>query len=110
MLDKARNKGEKHIHYKLKKWNKTVTFGILSNISEHVTLVQLVGSLGNVNHAVSVVGKCIVGSNYEKDLPFIIATLDLICSCYDDYQYFAILNEVFYSVMYVNPKLKAKCV
>ena len=55
MSDKARRFGEKHICYKLEQWNKTGTFDILNNISEYVTLVQLMDSLGNVNHAVSVV-------------------------------------------------------
>ena len=32
----------------------------MNNISEHVTLVKLMDSLGNVNYEVSVVGKCIL--------------------------------------------------
>ena len=41
-------------------------FDILYNISEHVTLVQLMESFGNVNPTVSVVGECIFGSNYQR--------------------------------------------
>ena len=48
------------------KWKKLVTFDVMNNISEHVTLVQLMFSLGNVNHALSVVGKWILDSNYEN--------------------------------------------
>ena len=59
MLDKARNFGEKDLRYKLEKWKKAGTFGILNHISEHVTIVQLMESLGNVNHSVSMVGKWI---------------------------------------------------
>ena len=42
------------------------SYDILANISEHVTLVQLMDSLVNVNHAISVVGYWIFDSNYEK--------------------------------------------
>ena len=31
-------------------------FDILNDISENITLVQLMESLGNVNHAISIVG------------------------------------------------------
>ena len=43
-------------------------YDILTYISEHVNLVQLMGSLGNMNHAISVVGCWIFDSNYEKAL------------------------------------------
>ena len=36
-------------------WNKKDDFDILNEISENVTLVQLMDSLGNVNHAISIV-------------------------------------------------------
>ena len=60
VLDKARNKGEKHIRYKLEKWNKMSIFDVLDNISKHVTLMQLMYSLGNVNHSVGVDGNFIL--------------------------------------------------
>ena len=41
-------------------------FGILSYISEDITLVQLMDSLGNVNHAISIVWYWIFHSNYNK--------------------------------------------
>ena len=44
------------------------SYDILTNISEHDTLVQLMDYLDNVNHAISVVGYWIFGSNYEKAL------------------------------------------
>ena len=43
-------------------------YDILNNISEDVTLVQLMESLGNMNNAISVVGYWIFDSNYEKAL------------------------------------------
>ena len=41
-------------------------YKILEVISENFTLVQLMDSLGNVNYAISVVGKWIFDSNYKK--------------------------------------------
>ena len=40
-------------------------YEILEDISANVTLVQLMHSLRNVNHAISFVGSCIFDSNYE---------------------------------------------
>ena len=45
-----------------------IYFDILNEISEDVTLVQLMNSLGNVNHAISVIGYCIFDSIYKKAL------------------------------------------
>ena len=84
--------------------NKNSDFGILNNISEYVALVQITDSLGNVNHAVSVIGKWISDSNYEKYLPFNIELLNLICACYNEDESFAIFQEVFDSVSYIDPK------
>ena len=53
-------------------------YKILENISENVTLVQLMDSLGNVNHAIIFVGKWIFDSNYEKSLVLNRASLDMI--------------------------------
>ena len=41
-------------------------FDIFNNISENVTLMQLMDSLGNVIHALSVVVRWIFYSNYEN--------------------------------------------
>ena len=41
-----------------------VSYDILTDISEHVTLVELMDYLGNVNHAISVFGYWIFDSNY----------------------------------------------
>ena len=56
MLNNKINKGEARVHYKLLKYKKMVDYKILKDISANVTLVQLMDSLGNVNHAISVVG------------------------------------------------------
>ena len=44
------------------------SYGIMTDISEHVTLVQLMYYLVNVNYAISIVGCWIFDSNYEKEL------------------------------------------
>ena len=55
MLNRKRNKVETRVHYKLMKYKKVGEYKILEDISANVTLVQLMDSLGNVNHAISVV-------------------------------------------------------
>ena len=55
-------------------------YDIFNNITANVTLVQLMYSLGNVNHAISVVGSWIFDSNYEKALVLNRASLDMICA------------------------------
>ena len=56
LKNKKRNKGEPKLHYNLVKYNKMREYKILEDISENFILVQLMDSLGNVNHAISVVG------------------------------------------------------
>ena len=56
------------------------SFDILTEITEHVPLAQLMDSLGNVNHAISVVGYWIFESNYETALVINIESLDMICA------------------------------
>ena len=41
----------------------TGTFDILNNISEYVTLVKLMYSVGNVNHSLIMVGEWLFDSN-----------------------------------------------
>ena len=60
------NLGEQRLHYKIEQWGKQGTFDILRDISETFTLVQLMDTVGNVNHAVSIVGYWIFDSNYKK--------------------------------------------
>ena len=47
------------------KYKKMREYKILEDISENFTLVQLMDLLGNLNHAISVVGNWIFDSNYE---------------------------------------------
>ena len=73
-------KGEPKVRYILSKYKKKVSYYILTDISEHVTLVQFMDSLVNLNHAISVVGYWIFDSNYKKALVLIIESLDVICA------------------------------
>ena len=66
MKNIRRRKGEEHLQYNLTIWKKNDAFDILNDISEDVTLVQLMDSLGNVNHVINIVGSWIFYSTYEK--------------------------------------------
>ena len=68
MKNRRKIKCEQTLHYNLTIWKKNNDFGILNDISEDVTLVQLINSLGNVNNVISVVGYWIFDSNHEKSL------------------------------------------
>ena len=80
LKNKKRNEGEARVHYKLIKYKRMRYYKILEDISENVTLVQLMNSLRNVNHAISVVGNWIFDSSYEKALVLNRASLDMICT------------------------------
>ena len=80
MKEKLCHKVEQYLRYNLKKWVKKGTFDILNEISENVILVQLMDYLGNVNHAIIIVGYWIFNSNYKKELHLIRESLDPIFS------------------------------
>ena len=56
MSNRIKIKGEQNIRYNLTLWSKNDAFDTLNDISENVTLVQLMGSLGNVNNSIIIVG------------------------------------------------------
>ena len=68
MKNRRKIKGEQNLRYNVKIWKKNDDFDILNDISEDVILVQLMESLGNVNHDISISGHWIFYSNYEKAL------------------------------------------
>ena len=80
ILKRKKNEGGARVHYNLIKYKKKGKYKILEDISENVTLVQLMDSLVNVNHAISVVRKYIFESNYKKSLVLNRASLDMICA------------------------------
>ena len=59
------------------------------------------GSLGNVNCAISVVGYWIFDSNYEKALVLNRESLGIICATSVDEEQVAEFETVFYSVRYI---------
>ena len=50
------------------------------DISEHVTLVQLMDYLGNVHNDISAIGYWIFDSSYDKSLVLNREQLDMICA------------------------------
>ena len=63
LKNEKRIKCERRVRYSLMKYKRKVSYNILSDISENVTLVQLMDFLGNVTHNISVVGYWIFDSN-----------------------------------------------
>ena len=63
MANRRKIKGKHNLRYNLTIWKKNDAFDVLNDISENVTLVQLMDSPGNVNHAISIVGPWIFDSN-----------------------------------------------
>ena len=70
MSNRRKIKVEQNLRYNLMIWKKNDAFDILNEISEGVTLVQLLELIVNVNIAISIVGHWIFDSNYKKELPF----------------------------------------
>ena len=108
MQNKKRNKGETRVHYSLMKYKKKGEYDILENISANVTLVQLVDSLGNVNHAITVVGSWIFESNYERALVLNKESLDMICAPSIGEEQAARFENVYYAVRYILNEAKLK--
>ena len=81
-------------------WQKNDAFDILSDISEDVTLVKLMDSIRNANHAISVVGYWIFDSNYNKSLCLTQELLNIICSTSIDEELVVKFRSIFYAVRY----------
>ena len=56
MVNMVQKEGEKWLCYTFKSWKQSELFDIINYISEYVTLVQLVDTVQNVSHAVSIAG------------------------------------------------------
>ena len=63
MKNRRKIKGEHNLRYNLMIWKENYAFDILNDISENVPLVQLMDSIGNANHAISILEHCIFDSN-----------------------------------------------
>ena len=108
MQNNKRNKSEARVHYKLIKYKKMGEYEILENISANVTLVQLMHSLRNVNHAISVVGSWIFDSNYERALVLNKESLDIICALSVGEEQTERFEKVYYAVRYILNEEKLK--
>ena len=62
------------------KYKKKGSYNVLTEISKHVTLFQLMDSLENTNHAISVIGYWIFDSNNKITLLLNRESLDMIFS------------------------------
>ena len=102
------NKGETRVHYKLEKYRKKGEYDILKNVSANVTSVQLMDSLGNVNHVISVVGSWIFDSNYERALVLNKESLDMICAPSIGEEQAARIEKVYYAVRFISNEAKLK--
>ena len=65
-------------------------------------------SLGNVNHAISVVGSWIFKSNYERALVLNKSSLDMICAPSVGEEQAAKFEKVYYAVRYTFNEAKLK--
>ena len=89
------------MYYILRKYKKKGYYDILEDISEHVTLVQLMYYLGNVNHAINVIGYWIFDSNYKRALLLNRESLDMICAPSVGEEQVAKFELVFNVVRYI---------
>ena len=65
-------------------------------------------SLGNVNHAISVVGKWIFDSNSEKSLFLNMESLDMVCASSVVEEKAAKFESVFTTVRYIYSRAQLK--
>ena len=98
MKNKRKIKSEQNLQYNLKIWKKNDDSDILNEISEYVTLVQLMEPIGNVNYDISIVEYCIFDSNYNKSLCLTQELLDILCSTSIGKELVATFQYVFYVV------------
>ena len=91
-------KGKPIVYYSPRKYKNTGSYDILIDICEHVTLVQLMDYLGNMNNDISVVGYWIFYLNYEKTLLLNIEYLDMICAPYIGEEQVSEFETVFTTV------------
>ena len=62
----VQNKVSHPLCYKFKHWKKKKKIDILNDIIKYITLVQLLDTVGNISHAVSISGTCISDPNYKN--------------------------------------------
>ena len=65
-------------------------------------------SLGNMNHAISVVGSWIFESNYERALVFNKESLEMICAPSIGEEQAARFEKFYYAVRFISNEAKSK--
>ena len=65
MLKTEKHKGKPKVYYNLGKYKNMGSYDVMTDITEHVTLLQLLYSLVNINNSTNVFGYWIFDSNYE---------------------------------------------
>ena len=101
MKNKLRHKCEQHPRYDMRILNKYSRFDILNDIREKFPSAELMESLVNVNHDISIVGYWIFDSNYEQSLHLIRESLDLSCSPFVGEEKVVKSETVFFTVRYM---------
>ena len=101
ILKNKKIKGEPKLYYSLRKYKNKGSYDILTEMSQHVTLVQSMDYLGNVNYAISVVRYWIFESNYEKSLVLNRESLDIIFAPSCGEEQVAKFETVFTAVIYI---------
>ena len=94
-------KAKPRAYYSLSKYKKKGSYDIMIDISEHVTLVQLIDSLGNVNNYISAIGYWIFDSSHDKSLVLNRESLDMICAPSVGEEQVAVFETVFTAVRYI---------
>ena len=89
------------MYYILRKYKNKGSYDIMTGISEDITLVQLVYSLGNVNYDISVFGYWIFDSNYKRALVLNRESLDMICAPSVGEEQVAVFEAVFTAMRYI---------
>ena len=67
MSNRRKIKGKQNLIYNMTIWREIDSFDILNDITENITVVQLMDSLVNLNHDIIIVGHWIFDSNYKKE-------------------------------------------
>ena len=79
------------------------SFDSLSDISDHMTLLQLTDSIGNANHAVSMVGKLVLFKIIEN-FTVIGRIIEPRILIFTWGKIFMLFDTVFYSILSIIPK------
>ena len=89
-------------------WRENDAFDILNDISENVTLVQLMDSLGNANNAISIVGHWIFDSIHKKPLCLTQELMDIMCFPCIGKELVATFLSAFFAIRYIWASINSK--